>query len=130
MVGITYTHFNAGDPCWIVVDSPIGKEYFRGEFLRELPDHHPSYTVVRETMPAGTKAVAVKIIDTRVMERHPIEALEYGQEPYRNYTVMPSNAYTNHMVQEVEQLRSVMQRARERIGTLENILIEVASKKE
>lgn len=130
MVGITYTHFKEGEPCWIVVDSPHGKEYLRGEFLREIPYEHPSSQSVRKQMHPNAKAVAARITDTRAMEKDPIEALEYGKEPYRYYyTVIPANTYTNYLVEQVEQLRDTLQRASEKITTLEKILVEVASRK-
>ena len=130
MVGITDYNFKSEEYCWIVLDSPQGKEYLYGQFDRELPQEHPAYKKVREKMPPGTKAVVARIIDTRVMDRHPVEALEYGKEPYRNYSVMPANACTNHLVQEIEKLRNVIQNSYVGISALEGILIKAASKKE
>ncbi|MDO8510611.1 MAG: hypothetical protein Q7S55_00435 [Nanoarchaeota archaeon] len=133
MVGITDAHFKKGEPCWIVVESPYGKEYLHGEFLWELPYQHPSYQLVRKQthhINPNTKAVKARITDPRVKGKNPIEALEYGKEPYRNYTVMPANTYTNNLVEQVEQLRYNLQRAQDNISTLEGLLLKVAFRKE
>ena len=77
----------------------------------------------------NARAVKARIIDTRAKGKDPREALEYGKEPYRHYLVMPANAYTDHLVEQVEQLRYTLQRVQDNNRTLEEILLKVASKK-
>ncbi len=104
MVGISDSNLNAGDLCWIVINSNP-REYYLGEFIgsvsREyetslwkdsfllgIQERHPTQILRKEIPLPKIKPVRARLIDPRV-EAMPSDSLPFLGEPLCHYAVLP-----------------------------------------
>ena len=100
MVGLTYTAFKPQDVCYIVVFTPLVNqeviEFLEGKVLeideehksQQIPGAHPIWRYL-QSPPKKVEAIRAIVTDPRPIARHPADPIRKGQEPGRNYLVVP-----------------------------------------
>jgi len=99
MVGLRYTAFKPQDFCYIVVYTPISSHEDVIEFLegkvtevsqtpQKMPSDHPIWRYL-QSPPKRVEAIRAIVTDPRLIIRHHSDPIKQGQEPGRNYLVVP-----------------------------------------
>ncbi|MDP3698339.1 MAG: hypothetical protein Q8R47_02020 [Nanoarchaeota archaeon] len=107
MVGLTYTEFKPQDFCYIVVYTPIPSHEDVVEFLegnvtevshnsQKIPPEHPIWRYLH-TPPKKVESIRAVVTDPHPIIRHPSDPIKQGQEPGRNYLVVPPLEYFRYL---------------------------------
>jgi len=98
MVGLTYTEFKPQDFCYVVVFTPVENqeviEFLEGKVMEvsnqsaKMPSDHPIWRYL-QSPPKKVEAIRAIVTDPRPIIRHPSDPIRLGQEPGRNYLVVP-----------------------------------------